>query len=81
MFKFYSQLTDLILGLPSGDSLDMPLVELPVLLEPFDQFPGQSTKTDWEMAARQIYYTHFKEFLKVEFNEYEVSCSAKHYSH
>ena len=79
MFDLFSKLTDSIFEINTeaavtsvNDSLAMALVELPVLLEPFDEFLGQTARTAWEMAARKTNFIPYMEFLRELFNETKV---------
>ena len=65
-------MADTIFGHTEPESWNIPIVELPVLLDPFDKFIGDKEKTVREYAARLIYYTHFKTFEKEILNGTEV---------
>ena len=62
MYEFYTELADTFMNVAEGESLNLPLVELPVLLEPVDKFLGKTAKTDrlvwWIFNSGELYYTY-----------------------
>ena len=56
-----------------GQPMDVPLLELPTLLEAHSEFLGSTTKTDFEKVSRNVYFTHYRAFLRLELNNTKVS--------
>ena len=62
LYQFYSMLTDLIFETSTG--INLPLIELTSIVEAQDSFLGNSQKTDYEKAARMVYYVHYVTFME-----------------
>ena len=45
-----------------GTNLNIPLIELPVLLEPLNNHSRLTSLTERESGARKIFYTHYKDW-------------------
>ena len=46
----------------TNGQLDLPLLEIPVLLEPTDGLRTGGVLSDTEQAYRQVHYAYFKKF-------------------
>ena len=76
MYHFYARMTYSLQrtnNQTSKNSLNLPMVEVPVLLEAQDDFlDNHNARTDREIAFRQLQYVHFKEFMKTYFEKSKV---------
>jgi hypothetical protein len=72
IYEFYSDVTKALVGSANlRYDLDIPLIEIPVILEAEDNF--LDVRTDRELAARKLNYVHFKYYLEKHFNGTTVS--------
>ena len=62
MYEFYTTISNFIMNMSTPNSLDIPIIELPILMEPLNEFLDQNARTRRELAARMVYYIHYKEF-------------------
>ena len=72
LYEFYVKMSDSIFGHAEAESWNIPLIEIPLLLDPLTKFLGDQQKTEHELAARKIYFTHLKHFEKELFNGTKV---------
>ena len=69
IYQFFVALTNSIFGAEGASSLDIPLIELPTLLEPQK---SSLIKSQYEALARHAYYTHYVNFQKSLFDGEKV---------
>ena len=63
IYDFYRILTNLIVGSDTQHyNLPLPLIELPVILEPITAFGDQTTFTNYEKASKMVNYVYMKLF-------------------
>ena len=58
-----------LIGKEISSSLDIPIIELPILLEPINDFLDKNTKTKTEHAARRVYFVHYRDFVRTLTND------------
>ena len=62
IYQVLSKISDAFF--PIGDPLEIPINEVPQLLEPFSQFTDGHEKTNRELASRMIFYAHYQAFRR-----------------